>query len=636
VRILSPWFAVLGLLAIPIILLYMLKFQRQKFEISSILLWQMVLQDRQANRPWQKLKRNLLLIVQMIILAALVLALIQPAIPGSAISNAQVIVILDATASMQASDVSPSRFESAKEELLNIINDLPNSSELTLIQASSEPVVFLAHSQDKSAMREVVEAATVSFGEANWGAVFALANASITVPDHLVVLLSDGNFPEDEISLYTDHFQYRQIGLSENNLGINAFSISPTKSGSELFIKIRNYDNSAESALLSIFLGEVLLQAKNIEIAPYETFTEVIKDLPVGIQTYTARLSSDAGGEALDDYSLDNQAYIAYHPSESKRILLVSKGNFFLEQFLSVLPDSEAYRAFSGETEQDSPLPNEGFSIFIYDGFFPERLPNGNILLINPPENPIFAVSPATREYGQVDVAEHPLTQYVEWDQVQILQTKIIVLPDWGEPLVTSKVGPLVFVGEFQSHRFAVVSFDLLDSDLPLHVTFPILFDQLLSYLNPPVMYDVPDGYKVEDAVQLKPGASVEALRILLPNGTEKDVALSENGAAFLDTQQPGIYTVTALPGEYTEQFAVNAFSDIESGIAPRQEVSVAKQDDADSARTLQQMGLKKLWQIPVILALVFLVIEWWLYYRRPIHLWGLNIIPAFRQRDAH
>jgi len=636
VRILSPWFALLGLLAIPIILLYMLKFQRQKVEISSILLWQMILQDRQANRPWQKLKRNLLLIIQLVILAALVFALIQPAIRGDAISNAQVIVILDATASMQASDVSPSRFESAKEELQKIINDLPNSSELTLIQASSEPTVLIAHSQDKSEMREIVEAATVSFGEANWRAVFALANASITVPDHLVVLLSDGNFPDEDISLYTDRFEYRLVGSSENNIGINAFSISPEGSGSELLIKVHNYSDSAKSALLSIFQGEELLQANSIEIPAGETYTEVITGLPVGIQTYTARLSNDAGADTLDDYPLDDQAYIAYHPSESKRILLVSKGNFFLEKFLSVLPDSEAYRAFSDEIGGDSPLPNEGFSIFIYDGFFPEKLPNGNILLIDPPENPIFDVSPATEEYGRVDVVDHPLTQYINWDQVQILQTKVITLPDWGEPLITSEVGPLVFVGEFQSHRFAVVSFNLLDSDLPLQVTFPILFDQLLSYLNPPVMYDAPDGYRVKQAVHLKPGASVDAIRILLPNGTEEAVDLNESGSTFLDTHIPGIYTITALPGEYTEQFAVNIFSNVESGIAPRQAFSITGPNDANSAQIPPQMGLKTLWQIPVVLALVFLTVEWWLYFRRPLPLWVLNKIPTFWQRDAH
>ena len=624
--ILSPWFALLGLLAVPIILLYMLKLQRQKVEISSTLLWQMVLQDRQANRPWQKLKRNLLLILQLMILALFVFALVQPAVQGKTISNAQVIVILDATASMQAVDVFPSRFDVAKKEIQTIVDDLPNGSELTIIQAGAEPVVLLAHSQDKSEMREVVESAVVGYGKANWQAAFALANASITDPDHLIVLLSDGNFPKDDISLYTDRFQYRQIGSSDNNIGIAAFSISPTSSGSELFIKIRNYGDSTESALLSIFQDDILLQAQKVEIAPHATHTDVIKDLPTSVQAYTAQLSIDDG----DDYPLDNQAYIAYHPSDAKRILLVSTGNFFLEQFLSVLPDTEAYKSLPGE----GILPNEGFSIFIYDGFFPEKLPNGNLLLINPPENPLFTIAPATDEFGQIEVIEHPLSEYIEWGQVQILQTKVIETPDWAETLVTSGVGPLVFVGEYRSHRFAVVSFDLLDSDLPLHVTFPILFSELLDFLNPPVMYDVPDGYKVGEPVQLKPGASVQELRVLLPDGSEQEMAVDEYGADFLNTQRPGLYTITTLPGEYKEQFAVNAFSDLESGIAPQQEVPIIRQNSNKLGSDLKQLGLKELWPLPTFLALVLLVAEWWLYFRRPLPLWVLNRIPTLHKKD--
>jgi len=624
-KFLSPWYALLVLLAIPIILLYMLKLQRQQFEVSSTLLWQMVMQDRQANLPWQKLKRNLLLIIQLIILALLIFSLVQPVVMGNTISNAQVIVILDSTASMQAVDVLPSRFESAKNETFGIINDLPNSSELTLIQASAEPVVLLSHSQDKSEMREALESIEVGNGEANWRAVFALANASITEPDHLVVLLSDGNFPEEDIALYTDKFQYRRIGSNDNNIGIDAFSVSPAQPGSELFIRIHNYSQSPKSALLSIFQNGSLLQAMTIKIAPSIDYTKVIKDLPAGIQTYTAKLTSEDGNDTLDDYSLDDQAFIAYHPSLAKRILLVSKGNFFLEQLLSVLPDSEAYKSLPRESESENFMTNEGFSIYVYDGFFPEKLPNGNLLLINPPENPIFSVAPPTQDFGQVDIIGHPITQNIEWLQVQILQTKVIEIPDWGEALVTSEVGPLVFVGEYQSHRFAVVSFDLLDSDLPLHITFPILFSNLLDYLNPPVMYDALDGYKVGEPVQLNPGASVETLRIVHPDGTEQELIPNEFGVTFLDTQQPGIYTIVALPGEYSEQFAVNTFSEIESGISPRQELSIVRNANDASGQKIRQTGLKKAWELPAIFALFLLLIEWWLYFRRPIPLWVLD-----------
>ncbi|OQX65048.1 MAG: hypothetical protein B5M51_01925, partial [Anaerolinea sp. 4484_236] len=103
-RFLSPLFALLGLLAIPILLLYMLKLRRQDVKVSSTLLWQMVVQDRQANIPWQRLRRNLLLFIQLLILAALVFALLRPAFSSDMISNAEVIVVLDASASMQATD----------------------------------------------------------------------------------------------------------------------------------------------------------------------------------------------------------------------------------------------------------------------------------------------------------------------------------------------------------------------------------------------------------------------------------------------------------------------------------------------------------------------------------------------------
>ena len=114
--LLTPLFGLLALLAIPILLLYMLKLRRQEVKVSSTLLWQMLLEDRQANVPWQKLRRNLLLLVQLLILAALIFALLRPALPSDTIGNAEVIVVLDASASMQATDVSPSRFDAAKDE----------------------------------------------------------------------------------------------------------------------------------------------------------------------------------------------------------------------------------------------------------------------------------------------------------------------------------------------------------------------------------------------------------------------------------------------------------------------------------------------------------------------------------------
>ena len=55
--------------AIPILLLYMLRLRRREVLISSTFLWRQVVQDTEANTPWQRLRRNLLLFLQLLISA---------------------------------------------------------------------------------------------------------------------------------------------------------------------------------------------------------------------------------------------------------------------------------------------------------------------------------------------------------------------------------------------------------------------------------------------------------------------------------------------------------------------------------------------------------------------------------------
>ncbi|HEX9061115.1 MAG TPA: BatA domain-containing protein, partial [Clostridia bacterium] len=74
----SPW-SLLFLLTVPaIIVLYILKQKNQEYSISSIRLWDEVLKDIEANSPWQKLRKNLLMILQIIAMIFLVFALSGP------------------------------------------------------------------------------------------------------------------------------------------------------------------------------------------------------------------------------------------------------------------------------------------------------------------------------------------------------------------------------------------------------------------------------------------------------------------------------------------------------------------------------------------------------------------------------
>src|SRR5690349_20210477 len=174
-QFLTPLSFILATLAIPIILLYMLKLRRKQVQVSSTFLWEQLLREQQANAPWQKLKRNLLLILQLLILAALIFALARPALQVPTVASGSVIVLLDASASMNATDVSPSRLDSAKESVNSIINGLNPASALTLILVGETPEILVASESDKTLLKAALNRSKVTQGSADWQAAFALA-----------------------------------------------------------------------------------------------------------------------------------------------------------------------------------------------------------------------------------------------------------------------------------------------------------------------------------------------------------------------------------------------------------------------------------------------------------------------------
>jgi hypothetical protein len=68
-----------------------------------------MVRDLEANAPWQRLRRNLLLFIQLLFLSALILALARPYIWSEDFSGHTLILIVDTSASMAASDVAPNR-----------------------------------------------------------------------------------------------------------------------------------------------------------------------------------------------------------------------------------------------------------------------------------------------------------------------------------------------------------------------------------------------------------------------------------------------------------------------------------------------------------------------------------------------
>src|SRR5260221_4487354 len=97
-----------------IVVMYILKLRRKDVVVSSTFLWRQVIRDVQANAPFQKLRKNLLLLLQLIAAALIILALSAPFVRLFALGGRNIILVVDTSASMGATDVRPSRQEVAR------------------------------------------------------------------------------------------------------------------------------------------------------------------------------------------------------------------------------------------------------------------------------------------------------------------------------------------------------------------------------------------------------------------------------------------------------------------------------------------------------------------------------------------
>ncbi|GAB4504897.1 MAG: BatA and WFA domain-containing protein [Anaerolineales bacterium] len=612
-------------LAIPILLLYMLKLRRKPVQVSSTLLWEQLLRDRQANAPWQKLRRNLLLFLQLLILAALSLALARPAVQTPVVASGSLIVLLDASASMNADDLTPSRFEAARRAVQDLINGLPPASRLTLILVGHTPQVLAAAETDPARLREALSSAQVTQGSADWQAAFALAGgAAQGAREVTTVIVSDGGLPEKGLPSLPGEVRYLPIGADDDNLAVTALALRTSASGppglsgaeGQLFAEVTNYGQTERVVLLSFYLDNALLTARRLSLLPASSQNLTLDDLPDQPGVYQARLL-DAGGSAkLDALSLDDSAFAVYQAASARHVLLISKGNLFLEQMLAALPGIQPFRALPGPDGAPQ-IPAEHFDLYVLDGLLPDPLPPGNLLFVNPASNPLFPVGEPFNNMSGLQVHDHPLTRFVDWSNVHVMQARSVQLPGWAETLVGTQAGPLVFAGETNGRRIAALTFDLRESDLPLQVAYPILLSNLVDYLVPPSAFDASRSLQPGESLSILPPPGVEQMVVVSPSKTAYAFTPLGGALTFTETGELGYYAVNFIAGESQtfQTFAVNLFDPAESDIRPRPTIQVGSAEVAPSAA--EQVGQREVWPWPAGAALLVLLVEWQAYHRR-------------------
>ena len=618
IAFLTPALLALGFLALPILALYILRLRRQEMIVSSTLLWQEYFQDREANSPWQRLRRNILLILQLLILTGLVFSIARPYFPVATFTTGNTVIVIDGSASMLATDVRPNRITKAQEKAQEIVDNLSNDDQVTLIIASDEARILAAATNDEDLLQDSILQAEAKAVEADWESAIALAaGAAQGYESARVVIISDGGFPDD-IPAVPGEVYYSNVGSGEENLAILSLETRIFKGSTVLFANVMNYGSLRQSPLLSIYVDEQLVDSQILELEAGSN-QNLTWELDTDIEKIEASLLSD--GE--DFLSEDNRVWTINRSSPQRRIMLITEGNRFLETVFTALPDVDLIRL-----PLDNGIiidENERFDLLVVDGVpLPDPLPSVPILYIDPNEigsptensdESIFQVGGSFAPKTIARTVESPLLEDVSWDNVNILRASKITAP-WSQAIVESTEGPLLLAGDIRGQRVVIIPFALQESDLPLQIAFPLLIANITDWLVPGQFIQSYGKQALGSPVHISTERGVETVQVVKPDGTSWSSPALGRSLVFSEVDQLGIYDVVQHFDSginSISQFAVNLTSPSESEIAPRESIILGNSEV--NRPDTPQIGQNEVWVYFVIIAFLILILEWWIFH---------------------
>jgi len=109
-----------GLVALPIIIFYILKVRLRQVPVSTNMFWNQIFDEKPPRSIWQKFRHLLSLLAQLLLLGLMVFAIADPIFSWQTNKARRIVLVIDNSASMKATDIEPSRFEAATKRAIEL------------------------------------------------------------------------------------------------------------------------------------------------------------------------------------------------------------------------------------------------------------------------------------------------------------------------------------------------------------------------------------------------------------------------------------------------------------------------------------------------------------------------------------
>lgn len=546
---------VAGGAAVLAIAAYIIKMRRRRFEVPFSRLWQRVLEQRDANALWKQLKRLLSLLLILVIIGILLFAALDPTLGAVDRKARSVVVLFDASASMKAMDGNAfgndrgdeSRLDAAKRKAKHLVDGMGGGDVAMVMKVDGRATPMSRFSNDGPMLDKIIDGITASDTPADLTrALGAAADALRDRPNPLIVLVSDGAFPEPQLGLVNwapgaptgptaptgpaaptappvdpkalspssgsawgtrnlaavdlsnIDVRYLSVGHRSDNVGIIAFNVRryiANKAAYEVYIEVQNFGQEPAHRQLTLYNGDTPVDVRTIDLVPGQRIHQIYAKLPASVDDkLRASLRPVTGPGGSDPFALDDQAYALLPAKKKQKVLLVGSGNLYLRGALLVYDNIDLIGEITPAEYDAKPLAADGADVVVFDDHTPEVLPPppASLLFFHPTgkASPIAVRGEvASPHITEVDEG-HPVMRWVTLSDVYMDKTDTFA-PDArkGESTLAFSVADSVIAAKRDGKRkILAIGFSLpapgRDSatDLPLRVAFPMLLVNALDW----------------------------------------------------------------------------------------------------------------------------------------------------------
>ncbi len=614
---LNPMAGVWLLLVVPLVILYFLKLRRPQLEVPSLVLWRSVINDSRVNSPFQKFKRNLLLLLQLALLGCLVLAAMRPYWRGTADQAQYLPVLIDCSASMAALDKpgGQPRLELAKQEVRRLIDNLLPGQRLALIAVSNTARSLCDFSDNPRVLRAALDKLTVQHAPSRLEDGLRMAQAlALTNPVETVLLYTDGNLPSVVSFDLPFELSYQKLPSAGPNVGITAVNAQRNRDHWDVFVRVDATRNSSQTTTVE-FWNSGRLEASELVTVDGTGSQRVVFNLPdEGAASLEIRLKPDG----FDALSLDNEAFLDLPRQRNLRVHCPLS----LATYRQAMPEQDALVLYPDEEGNGK---GADYDLVITDQAADLELDARMTLAVGVIPNDLKSLLEATTQVGEIVDWQRssPLLQYVQLRDVQLgdeprkaegVEDKAFEEAGY-EILAQGKRAPLVLHRGRAARDDYVLLFHTDRSTLVYRIGFPILvkntFEEARRLAGLSEARSLPTG--VLEPRRVAPDSS---FTVTSPDGSQTvHRSTAEGDLAGIAAPMIGRYRVDSGTGE-PEMFGVSLQSVTETQLEGVDTLQV-KEVRVTAATTRLQTD-RPLWPWLALLGFSLLLLEWLLFQKRP------------------